>query len=126
MLQRIVVRLPPGFDVEALHTRLEERCNGGRVQFSPVEPAIRMDKNNRLVRAFLRAIRRQGGTPVFKLKTGTSDMNLVGRYWKDCPMVAYGPGDSALDHAPNEHTSIAEYRRAVAVLTDVLEHVPVE
>jgi [amino group carrier protein]-lysine/ornithine hydrolase len=34
--------------------------------------------------------------------------------------VAYGPGDSALDHTPHEHISLQEYRRATDVLTRVL------
>jgi LysW-gamma-L-lysine carboxypeptidase len=35
-------------------------------------------------------------------------------------MVAYGPGDSTLDHTPEEHVEIAEYGRAVDVLESVL------
>jgi LysW-gamma-L-lysine carboxypeptidase len=46
-------------------------------------------------------------------------MNVVGPAW-GCPIVAYGPGDSRLDHTPDEHVVIEEYRRAIAVLADVL------
>jgi LysW-gamma-L-lysine carboxypeptidase len=53
-------------------------------------------------------------------KTGTSDMNVYAKAW-DCPMVTYGPGDSDLDHAPDEHIHLAEYDRAVSVLTDVTD-----
>jgi LysW-gamma-L-lysine carboxypeptidase len=35
-------------------------------------------------------------------------------------MVAYGPGDSALDHTPQEHIEIDEYQRAIKVLTQAL------
>jgi LysW-gamma-L-lysine carboxypeptidase len=35
-------------------------------------------------------------------------------------MLAYGPGDSALDHTPHEHIDLAEYARAIAVLTAAL------
>jgi LysW-gamma-L-lysine carboxypeptidase len=42
-------------------------------------------------------------------------MNVVGPLWQ-CPIVAYGPGDSALDHTPNEHLSLDEYWRAITVL----------
>jgi LysW-gamma-L-lysine carboxypeptidase len=34
--------------------------------------------------------------------------------------VAYGPGDSQLDHTPNEHVVIAEYLQAIEVLRTVL------
>ena len=51
----------------------------------------------------------------FLLKTGTSDMNVVGPAW-NCPILAYGPGDSSLDHTPDEHVELAEDLRAVDVL----------
>jgi LysW-gamma-L-lysine carboxypeptidase len=53
------------------------------------------------------------------VKTGTSDMNVVAPVWK-CPIVAYGPGDSALDHTPHEHLDLDEYWRAVLVLEATL------
>ena len=65
------------------------------------------------------AIRGEGGTPTFKVKTGTSDMNVVAELWP-VPTAAYGPGDSALDHTPGERLDLAEYDRAVAVLTAAL------
>lgn len=72
-----------------------------------------------MVRAFLQAIREQGADPAFKVKSGTSDMNVVGPAW-NCPIVAYGPGDSSLDHTPNEHLDLAEYHQAIATLARVL------
>uniref|UniRef100_UPI0025C3D894 M20/M25/M40 family metallo-hydrolase n=1 Tax=Deinococcus sp. TaxID=47478 RepID=UPI0025C3D894 len=63
--------------------------------------------------------RAQGGTPTFKVKTGTSDMNVVAELWP-VPTLAYGPGDSSLDHTPEERLDLAEYDRAVAVLTEAL------
>ena len=77
----------------------------------------RGDRQNPLVRSFLHAIRAVDPSvqPGFLVKTGTSDMNVVGPIWK-CPIVAYGPGDSALDHTPNEHLSLDEYWQAVLVL----------
>jgi LysW-gamma-L-lysine carboxypeptidase len=67
----------------------------------------------------LRAIRAEGGRPKFKLKTGTADMNIVGPAW-GCPIVAYGPGDSSLDHTPDEHIQIDEFRKGISVLTRAL------
>ena len=48
-------------------------------------------------------------------------MNVVGVAWT-CPIVAYGPGDSSLDHTPEERQSLAEYVQAVATLTYVIEY----
>jgi LysW-gamma-L-lysine carboxypeptidase len=85
-------------------------------------PAWRCDKNTRLVRAFLSGIRAQGGEPRFVYKTGTADLNLVAPMWK-CPAMVYGPGDSSLDHTPNEHISLEEYAKAVMVLREALKQV---
>lgn len=71
------------------------------------------------MRAFLHGIRTAGGRPRFKHKTGTSDMNVVAPAW-GCPVVAYGAGDSRLDHTPYEHVAVAELRRSVAVLEAAL------
>ena len=83
-------------------------------------PAYRAAKNTPLVRAALAAIRTAGGQPQFVLKTGTSDLNILGPLW-DCPAAAYGPGNSALDHTPHEHLSLREYARSVSVLRALIE-----
>lgn len=78
------------------------------------------EKDNALTRALRGAIRDQGGTPRFLFKTGTADMNVVGPVW-NCPIIAYGPGDSALDHTPDEHIDLDEYLAAIRVLTSAIE-----
>jgi LysW-gamma-L-lysine carboxypeptidase len=117
----IVVRLPPGEDAIELRHKLESWCNGSGAQLSVRghDAPFRSEKNIPPVRALLRAIRARGGRPRFKLKTGTSDMNVVGPAWQ-CPMVAYGPGDSSLDHTPEECVEIEEFRRGVDVLARAL------
>ncbi len=82
-------------------------------------PAWRCEKNTPLVRALLSGIRSQGGTPSFVYKTGTADLNIVAPIWH-CPAAVYGPGDSALDHTPNEHISLDEYARSVGALAAAL------
>jgi len=116
----IGLRLPPGIALQALESGVRGLLPEGDLSFSPGESAVRGDKGNPLVAGFLRSVRAEGGTPRFKVKTGTSDMNVVGPVWS-CPMLAYGPGDSRLDHTPEEHTRIDEYLRAIRVLTRVLE-----
>ncbi len=115
----IDVRLPPGSDPEALQDSLRSWGDGARLSFPYQEPAYVGEKNTPPVRSLLRAIREEGGAPRFKVKTGTSDMNVVGAVW-GCPMVAYGPGDSALDHCPDEHIEIGEFKRGIEVLTRAL------
>ena len=81
--------------------------------------AVRTETRSPLARAFARAIREQGGTPTMKTKTGTSDWNTVAPHWR-VPTVAYGPGDSALDHTSNEHLDLDDYIRSICVLRRVL------
>lgn len=113
-------RLPPGFDPDRFLAALGERADGGTARVLHHVPAVRADRTNAIARSLSAAIRRHGGTPRPKLKTGTADMNLVAAAWP-IPMAAYGPGDSTLDHTDDEHVEVEEYLGAVAVLTTALD-----
>jgi LysW-gamma-L-lysine carboxypeptidase len=52
-------------------------------------------------------------------------MNVVAPGWPATSFVAYGPGDSNLDHTPDEHIDLTEYARAIGVLVGVLERLMV-
>lgn len=120
-------RLPVQVDPQQWYFRLEEITAGGdaalQVQVNPqgyAIPAWACEKNTRLVRALLTGIRSQGGSPAFVYKTGTADLNIVAPAW-NCPALVYGPGDSSLDHTPNEHILLDEYSQSVAVLVHALK-----
>lgn len=125
-------RLPVGFDADALMADLRAwpaarghspsgSSTSFNFHFKGEERAWRGDRNNPLVRSFLAGVRTEDPSAQlgFVLKTGTSDMNVVAPVWK-CPIVAYGPGDSALDHTPNEHLPLEEYSKAVSVIAHTL------
>ncbi len=117
---RLGARLPLAVSPESWYQTLQRLASPEKI--SPTGYAIqayRAEKNNSLVRAFLGGIRATGGKPGFVVKTGTADLNIVALKW-GCPAVAYGPGDSNLDHTPNEHLSLTEYRQSVNVLRHVL------
>jgi len=116
----INLRWPLDMDLRALECWLRQTAEPASLTFTNREVPYRSEKRNKLVSAFLASIRRAGGQPGFKLKTGTSDMNVVGPAW-NCPIVAYGPGDSGLDHTPNEHIVLEEYYKAIQVLGSVLQ-----
>jgi len=115
------LRLPPGLSCRRVQDGVRALLpEGAPCHFAPAEEAVRSRKDTPLVASFLRSIRSEGGKPRFKVKTGTSDMNVVGPAW-NCPMLAYGPGDSRLDHTPDEHIVVEEYLHAIRVLNTVLQ-----
>ncbi len=116
-------RLPPGVRAHEAERRLRRAAAssltpsaGARLECraSGAIDAVLRPKDSLLSRSFRAAIRQHGGRPGFKVKTGTSDMNVVAPYWS-APALAYGPGDSALDHTPFERVGVAEYLSTVAV-----------
>ena len=113
-------RLPPGVSVSDAAALIKSlAAEGETVELIDGLPPYRSDKNNPLVRAFMGGIRSAGERPKFVLKTGTADFNIVGPEWK-CPIIAYGPGDSSLDHTPHEHISLSEFTQSVTVLKHAL------
>lgn len=83
-------------------------------------PAHRVERSCEPAVALSAAIADEGGRARPVVKTGTSDMNTLAARWS-CPTVAYGPGDSALDHTPRERLSIEEYLRSVRVVRGAVE-----
>jgi N-acetyl-ornithine/N-acetyl-lysine deacetylase len=124
---RIGYRLPPGYTTADLRTCLEQWASqdDAHISFSGEEIAFQTTRTTSLSRAFISAIRTTGRQPVFKHKTGTSDMNVVGPAWGQ-DIVAYGPGDSRLDHTPQEHIQVAEYIHAIDVLELVLRELSLQ
>jgi LysW-gamma-L-lysine carboxypeptidase len=116
------VRLPQSIPPDQAERFLREAAEGaGVMKFDGISlSAFRVEKNTPVVGALLAAIRGQGGDPSFSLKLGTSDINVVGPQW-NCPIAVYGPGDSALDHTPEERISLEEYERSVSVLGYMLK-----
>ncbi len=125
-LMKVGVRLPVKVSPDDWYQILREALKVSetfRALIEPVGfaiPAWGCEKNTQLVRSFLSGIRSQGGEPRFVYKTGTADLNIVAPVWK-CPAVVYGPGDSALDHTPNEQINLEDYQKAVGVLRMALE-----
>ncbi len=117
----IGVRLPLELSPEDWYGKLTGIAGDAQVErLGFAVPAWAGGKNNPLVRAFLSGIRSQGGEPRFVYKTGTADLNIVAPLWR-CPALVYGPGDSSLDHTPDEHIQLDEYEKSVQVLRQALK-----
>ena len=122
---RVGYRIPPGITTADLEAEMRAivAAKGGDAaieieRIGADEPA-RTPRTTPLARAFVGAIADAGGRTTFKVKSGTSDMNILAPAW-GCPMVAYGPGDSSYDHTPMERLSLSDYKRSIRVLVTVL------
>ena len=126
---QIAWRLPIGFDAGAFSDELRAwpATHGPAARtafdfrFRGFERPWRGDRNNILVRSCLAAVRTEDETAQlgFVLKTGTSD-RMSWRHSGAARSSPTVPGDSALDHTPNEHLPLDEYWRAVNVIDHVL------
>ncbi|MFJ6618265.1 M20/M25/M40 family metallo-hydrolase [Kitasatospora sp. NPDC091335] len=110
------IRIPPGFDVDALVGALRERLTAGDLDVVNSVAACRVGRSDPVVRALVSGVRRLHAQPRLVVKTATSDMNTLAEVW-DVPMATYGPGDSSLDHADDEHIVLSDYLRGIDVLT---------
>lgn len=110
------IRIPPGFDAGGLVRDLRERSPSGELEVLNSVAACRVGRADPTVRALVAGIRRLHAQPRLVVKTATSDMNTLAEVW-DVPMATYGPGDSRLDHADDEHIVLSDYLRGIDVLS---------
>ena len=116
----VKLRVPPEYTTGAVREIADGCLDRGTVNWHDMVEPVMESPRTPVARAFRAAIRSHGGEPRMLRKTGTSDMNVFANAW-GVPIVSYGPGDSSLDHAPDERLPLPEYDKAVAVLVDVTE-----
>lgn len=109
-------RLPPGTTAGDVQSVVANCTEHGEVAWGDAIPPVMASARSPVAGALRAAIREAGGDPTHLRKTGTSDANIYAAAW-DCPVATYGPGDSALDHAPDERIDLAAFGRGVDVLT---------
>ncbi len=128
----IDVRIPPGLTVDEVLSELREEVDGFRARnkdaqvdlyiddrVEPFETSIRSP----IVQALNGAIKDVYQEPAkYIRKTGTGDMNILG-HELGIPVVTYGPGDSRLDHSPNEKIEIDEFLGAARVCQRALTRI---
>ncbi len=128
----IDVRIPPGIKGGEIVSRIEKFAQHYQNDHEGVQLLIAAgdateaflgNQNSTAVRAFRWAIKKTTGKQaVLVKKTGTSDMNLFGASYS-IPMIAYGPGDSSLDHTDAERVSIPEYLSSVEVYANAIHQI---
>ncbi len=113
-------RVPPDRTAADVRELVDGCLEAGTVNWQDAVEPVLASPRTPVARAFRAAIRAADGEPRMLRKTGTSDMNVYAEAW-GCPIVSYGPGDSGLDHAPDERLPLAAFDRAVGVLETVTE-----
>jgi len=109
-------RLGSGVTPEELEASIRARTGADlSVQFTGHTPAHATGRSDPVVRALSASIADAGTRARHKHKTGTADLNVVGPVW-GCPIAAYGPGDSSLDHTPVERIELDEFVRSIGVV----------
>lgn len=116
----VQLRVPPGMELSEVREVVDGELTTGTVRWKDAIPPTMQDPRTVVGRAFRAEIRGAGAAPRQLRKTGTSDMNIYAAAW-DCPMLTYGPGDSSLDHTPEERLDFEEFDRSITVLTGVCE-----
>lgn len=123
-------RIPPSMRVAKLQGDVLRLIDG----YGERNPAVKIDvetldstepyladRRSLLVKALTRSIWKVRGTQARIMnKTGTGDMNVFGNSTGK-PTTTYGPGDSHLDHTPNEHIALADYLSSIEVLKGALK-----
>ncbi|MEM0982941.1 MAG: [LysW]-lysine hydrolase [Planctomycetota bacterium] len=116
-------RLPPALGPDEMEALCREAAPDQlTIEVEGKEVAHAVTRSDPVVQAISSAIRDMGAQPRPKLKTGTADLNVVGPVW-NCPIAAYGPGDSTLDHTPHEHLVLDEYLKSIGVLATALPRI---
>jgi LysW-gamma-L-lysine carboxypeptidase len=129
----VQLRIPPQLSPEQVFDEVKRKIErykatnpkvSVKVEMLDVAKAFEADRRSVIVRALAWGIRKTTlNYASFSRKTGTGDMNVLGNALK-IPVVTYGPGDSKLDHTPNEHINIQEYLTSIEVLTKALKKLP--
>lgn len=117
----IDIRLPVGEEPETWIEIAEKNALkwGVKAETRSAIKAHLVSNSDPVVRAFRVGIRKQlGSKPRLLAKGGTADFNLASEW--HCPIAAYGPGDSHLDHTDQERIDLGEYSTSISVLEEVL------
>jgi len=119
------IRLPLGSLPEDVFRLCAEMAasRGASASLVSSVPAHATERTNPVIRALRVAIREQGLSPRLLAKGGTADFNYAGAW--NCPMAAYGPGDSRLDHTNEERLDLDEYARSIRVLSAMFQNIGV-
>ena len=109
------VRVPPNKEIAKIESLFKSSAPDGiKVRIAESFPGCEVSLNHPLVRGMVSAIRGQNILPRYLKKSGSADMNIT--MAAGIPTIAYGPGDSKLDHTDKEYLAWSDYEKAIGVL----------
>ncbi len=121
---KLDIRIPPKLGTKQVLQSIQQVLDATRSKEKNIKAELEVEdslepfegpNDSNLVKAFRYAIRQAAKKPLTILrKTGSSDMNELGNAYH-VPVIAFGPGDSSLDHTPNENVSTDEYLDSIKV-----------
>jgi LysW-gamma-L-lysine carboxypeptidase len=115
-------RISPGVDVDYLNKLNLTMSGEASIKVLRATPGYMNKRNCPLVKSFAKSFASQKIKVKYLKKTGTSDMNTLATKWVNTPIVAYGPGDSNLDHTNEEFQLYDEINQAQTILKDAIDH----
>ena len=115
------VRIPPSIKNETVMRNFRKLApNSVTLRLQESITGVETDPNHPLCRAMVSSMRENGLAPRYVKKSGSADMNITSH--AGIPTIAYGPGDSSLDHTPNEVISLADYAKSIDVLKGAIQN----
>jgi LysW-gamma-L-lysine carboxypeptidase len=123
------IRIPPQLTTQEVCDEVQKMIRQYQIAHPKVKVEVKVedrsepveiDSRSPIVRALSWSIRKVRHKPATLLrKTGTGDMNVLTRSMQ-IPVVTYGPGNSHLDHTPNENIDIQEYLDSIQVYQETV------
>ena len=115
----IDIRVPPEESAYEIAERIMRAAPQDiKIKFTEILEGVETDMNDPAARVLVKSIRAHGIKPRFVKKLSSSDMNIINSKVKT---VAYGPGDSKLDHTDEERVKIEDYLLSIEILKGALE-----
>ncbi|WP_254434252.1 M20/M25/M40 family metallo-hydrolase [Halobacillus sp. Marseille-Q1614] len=115
-------RISPGVDIDYLSELNLTISKEVSIKVLRATPGFINKRNCPLVKAFAKSFASQKVKFKYLKKTGTSDMNTLATTWTNIPIVAYGPGDSNLDHTNEEFQLYKEIDQSRTILKGTIDH----
>ncbi len=113
------VRVPPSIsNSEVISNFRKAAPHQVKVSVHESIAGVETDINHPLVRAMVSSIRQEGLQPRYVKKSGSADMNITSH--AGIPTIAYGPGDSSLDHTPHEFILLKDYLQSIEIMKKTL------